>query len=100
MLPAYEGIVAFLNANCSVPESTNFVKKSPKFAEVIPKVVKDQIEIFEKSDTNFIRSVHVLYRGGIASKQKYTAIRSSLSMCAKETGVGRKHRAYEKDPGS
>ena len=92
MLPAYEGIIAALNSNCSVPELANMVKKCPKFlGKVIPKVVKDKVKIFEKGDANFVRSVNVLYRGGIASKQKYIAIRSSLSMCLNETGMGRKH---------
>ena len=65
MLPAYEGIIATLNTNCSVPELVNLVKKCPKFAgRVIPKVVKGEIKQFEKSDSNFIRSVNVLYKGG------------------------------------
>lgn len=97
MLPAYEGIIAVLNTNCSLPELTNMVTKCSKFSgKVIPKVVKDKINIFEKSDSNFVRSVNVLYRGGIASKQKYNAIRSSLSMCMNETGMGRKHIEFMK----
>lgn len=97
MLPAYEGIIAALNTNCSVPELTNMFRKCPKFSEkVIPRVVKDEIKVFEKSDANFVRSVNVLYRGGIASKQKYISIRSSLSMCENETGKGRKHIEFMK----
>ena len=97
MLPAYEGIIAAINASCSVPELTNMVKKCPKFsAKVIPKVVRNDIRMFEKRDINFIRSVNVLYRGGLASKKKYMAIRSSLSMCVNETGRGRKHVQFMK----
>ena len=40
---------------------------------------------------NFVRSVNILYRDGIVSKQKYNAIRSSLSMCFDESGVCHKH---------
>lgn len=58
MLPVYEGIIAALNVNCSDPELNNMVRKCPKFSEkVIPRVVKDNINVFEKCDANFERSV-------------------------------------------
>jgi len=34
--------------------------------------------------------------GGIASKQKYLSIKSSLSMCKNENGAGRKHIEFVK----
>ena len=50
---------------------TDALLKCAKFTEkVIPKIVKQKIIEFEKSHTNFVRSVNILYRGGIASKQK------------------------------
>ena len=92
MLPASEGIIPALNSNCSVPELANTVKKCPKhLVKVISKVVKGKVKIFEKDDANFVTSFNVLYQMGIASKQKYIAITSSLSMCLNETGMGRKH---------
>ena len=97
MLPAYEGIMSVLNNNCSVPDLVKLFEKCPKLSQrVIPKVLKEQIRNFEKSDSNFIRSVNVLYRGGIASKQKYISIKSSLSMCMNENGVGKKHIEFVK----
>ena len=46
---------------------------------------------------NFVRSVKILYRDGIVSKQKYNAIRSSLSMCFDEGGVCHKHINFVKN---
>ncbi|CAH3167592.1 unnamed protein product, partial [Porites evermanni] len=87
MLPAFEGIMSVLNNNCSVPDLVELFKKCPKLSQgVIPKVLKEKIRNFEKSDSNFIRSVNVLYKGGIASKQKYISIKSSLSMGINENG--------------
>lgn len=63
---------------------------------VFPKVLMEQVRNFEKSDSNFIRSVNVLYKGGIASKQKYISIKSSLSMCMNENGVGKKNIEFVK----
>ena len=89
--------MSVLNNNCSVPDLVELFKKCPKLSQgEIPKVLKDQIRNFGKSDSNFIRSVNVLYKGGIASKQKYISIKSSLSMCMNENGVGRKHIEFVK----
>lgn len=41
--------------------------KCAKFTKIaLPKVAKQEINIFEKSQTNFIRSVNNLHSGGIA----------------------------------
>lgn len=68
IFPAYEGIIAALNKNCSVSKLINMVRKCPKFNEkVIPRVVKSKLKVYEKSDANFLRSVNVPYRGrGVA----------------------------------
>ena len=98
MAPAYEGLVAVLNENAPVAMLTNIMKKCPKFKEqVIPKIVNEAIKSFENSDKNFVRSVNILYKGGIESKQKYNAIRASLTMCLDETGLTRKHIHFMKN---
>ena len=82
MAPAYAGLIAVLNETAPIGMLTDALMKSAKFTEkVIPKIVKQKILEFEKSHANFVRSVNILYRGGIASKQKYNSIRSSLTMC-------------------
>lgn len=82
MAPAYSGLIAVLNESAPVEMLSDAIGKCTKLTEkVIPKIVRQKIQVFEKSHTNFVRSVNILYRGGIASKQKYNSIRSSLTMC-------------------
>ena len=45
--------------------------------DIIPKIVKRRVQEYEKSDQNQLRSMRVLYEGGMVSKQKYTNIRNS-----------------------
>lgn len=42
---------------------------------VVPDIVKKKVLKSEKSESNRIRSVRVLYEGGLMSKRKYNAIR-------------------------
>ena len=98
MSPAYEGLAAVLNKKASLAELTNIFARCHRIKNgVIPKLVKEELIKFEKSYENFVRSVNILYKGGIVSKQKYNAIRSSLSMCSDETGVHRKHINFMKN---
>ena len=87
MSPAYEALAAVLNSKASVAELFNIIKKCKKIRDkAIPMLVKGEIKYFEKSLVNFVRSVNILYKDGIVSKQKY-----SLSMCFDESGVYHKH---------
>ena len=45
--------------------------------DIIPKIVKRRVQEYEKSEQNQLRSMHVLYEGGMVSKRKYTNIRNS-----------------------
>ena len=45
--------------------------------EILPKIVKNKVEEYVKSDKNHVRSMRVLYEGGLISKRKYTCIRNS-----------------------
>ena len=45
--------------------------------DIIPKIVKRRVKEYEKSDQNQLRSIRVLYEGGMVSKQKYTNIQNS-----------------------
>ena len=86
MLPAYEGLLLCL-ASAPVSDLHSLVLKLPKLIhKVLPKLVKNHVEEFENSMVNFIGSVKVLYRGGIASKAKFCQIRSSLIMDTNEPG--------------
>ena len=45
--------------------------------DTIPKIVKRRVQEHKKSDQNQLRSMRVLYEGGMVSKRKYTNIRNS-----------------------
>lgn len=60
------GLWSTLVTNCKTKVVTDILKK--------PKTVCKAVE---KSSKNFLRSVSVLYKGGILSKGKYCNIRSS-----------------------
>ena len=45
--------------------------------DIIPKSVKRRVQEYEKSEQNQLRSMRVLYEGGMVSKRKYTNIRNS-----------------------
>ena len=73
-------------------ELFNIIKKCKKIRDkAIPMLVKGEIKHFEKSLVNFVRSVNILYKHSILSKQKYNAIRSSLSTRFDEGRVCLKH---------
>ena len=58
--------------------------------DIIPNIVKAKIKEYEKSKENQVRSMRVLYEGGLISKRKYTSIRNSSDV-VKETGKKRKN---------
>lgn len=77
-----------LNESASVLVLSDAMIKSAKFIKIVlPKIAKQEINIFEKSQTNCIRSVNNLYSGGIASRQKYNSVRSLLMMCLDDAEV-------------
>ena len=63
---------------------------------VVPQIVAKSVATFEKSSKNILRSVSVLYRGGILSKRKYCSIRSSESFDYDVTSKKRKRTEFEK----
>lgn len=45
--------------------------------EILPKNLKNKVDEYVKSDANNVRSMRVLYEGGLISKRKYTSVRNS-----------------------
>ena len=75
MSPADEGLFSLLNT-VSTSELIKIVSKSPKMIQkVIPKIAKSKIKEFESTKVNLIRSVNVLYRGGITTVVRISIIR-------------------------
>ena len=44
--------------------------------EILPKLLKNKVDKYVKSDANNVRSMRVLYEGGLISKRKYTSVRN------------------------
>lgn len=63
---------------------------------IIPNIVKAKIKEYEKSKENRVKSMRVLYEGGLISKSKYTSIRNSSDV-VKETGKKRENVKTEFD---
>lgn len=75
---------------------TNYIKNSNRCMHaIIPNIVKAKIKEYKKKTNkkkmeNQVRSMHVLYEGGLICKRKYTSIRNSSDV-AKETGRRREN---------
>ena len=75
---------------------TNYIKNSnPCMHAIIPNIVKAKIKEYKKKTKkkkwkNQVGSMHVLYKGGLICKRKYTSIRNSSGV-AKETGRRREN---------
>ena len=61
--------------------------------DIIPKIVERRVQECEKSDQNQLRSMRVLYEGGMVSKRKYTNIRISsdvMKQSPEQSGTNKK----------
>ena len=73
---ALDGIWCTLINASSPDRMLGYVSQSLKVRKkVLPTVVKKQVKMFEDSTENRLRSIKVLYSGGLLSKEKYKAIR-------------------------
>lgn len=98
MEPAQCGLFATLTTQVPANKLTEMCSKSPVvLTKVIPSIVNQNVNVFENSHVNFVRSVNVLYKNGLVSKSKYTSIRSSLSMTTNETNTGKTHTEFMKN---
>ena len=71
------GLWNTLITTANAHEMKSFLKKSPTIMEkVIPNIVNSAVQQYEHSHKNMIRSVGVLYEGGILSKKQFNQKRS------------------------
>ncbi|XP_070545138.1 uncharacterized protein [Ptychodera flava] len=75
---ALDGLWYTLVNSATPDQMKTYLKNSPKIKDkVIPSIFDKSINIFESSEHNLIRSVRVLYEGGVLSKRKYNCLRKS-----------------------
>lgn len=93
--PLLDGLWTTLISTASKPEMANYIRNSNIcMQEIIPDIVKGKIKHYEQSKGNQVRSLRVLYEGGLINKRKYTSIRSSSDV-VKETGKKKKNQKTE-----
>jgi len=90
--PLLDGLWTTLICTASKPEITTFIRKSNIcMQEIIPGIIKGKIKDCKQRKENQVRSLHVLYEGGLKNKRRYTSIRNSSDV-VKETGKKNKHQ--------
>ena len=74
---ALDGIWSTLINSASAHEMKSYIEKSPLvLTNVIPSIVNDAVVKYEHSQKNLVRSLGVLYEGGISSRKQYNRKRS------------------------
>lgn len=72
-----------------------YISKSKTCTDsIIPQLVKTNIHEYENSLRNKVRSMRVLYEGGLISKKKYTYIRNATDV-VRESGKNSKNKKTE-----
>lgn len=89
--PVYNGLWTTLVGSAPKEDIKNLMSKSNICKEyVIPKIVQNNIKTYESGAANQVRSIRVLYEGGIMSKRKYTSVRNCTDIVY-EDGITRKN---------
>ena len=82
--PALDGMFSTICKYGKIADISKYICSSRKMRKATVAKIKMQCAQYEKSEENFIRSLSLLYAGGVISKVKYQQTRSSLVM--KNTG--------------
>ena len=78
--PALEGMVSTVLKYSKVTDVAKYLSSSKKLKKVTLMEIKKEAQEYEKSNENFIRSLSLLYAGGVIGKVKYMQGRSALVM--------------------
>ena len=94
--PALDGLWSTLVSNCTSKQLQNYIENSESvMTNSVAPAIKTEVNKFESSNDNVTRSVKVLYKGGLISKDKYKEIRLS-SLLHKKGGKQRKKIEFMK----
>ena len=78
--PALDGLWMTTVKKASVKDLRTYCKNSKKIKNgVFPKVQNEETRSYKGSNDNMLRSLNILYDGGLMSKWKYKLTRSNLS---------------------
>lgn len=82
--PALDGMFSTLMKYGTIADLCKYLKSSKKMKKASAAVISGHVKEYEKCDQNVIRSLSLLYAGGVIGKVKYQQSRSALVM--KNTG--------------
>ena len=82
--PALEGMISTVLKYGKINDVAKYFCSSKKMKKAALAQIKLKVQNYEKSDENFVRSLSLLYAGGVIGKVKYEQGRSALVM--KHTG--------------
>ena len=71
-------MLTFINS-IKQKELKQYLDNSTKVKKVLPLLVNKSIYSYEKEEKNYMRSISLLYTGGILSKEKYKHVRNALA---------------------
>ena len=78
--PALDGMFSTLTKYAKTVALSKYFSSSKKMRKASLAVIKPQVKQYEQSDHNVIRSLSMLYAGGLMGKVKYEQTRSALVM--------------------
>ena len=78
--PALDGMFSTLTKHAKTAALSKYFSSSKKMRKASLAVIKPQVKQYEQSDHNVIRSLSMLYAGGLMRKVKYEQTRSALVM--------------------
>ena len=78
--PALDGMFSTLTKYAKTAALSKYFSSSKKMRKASLAVIKPQVKQYEQSDHNIIRSLSMLYAGGLMGKVKYEQTRSALVM--------------------
>ena len=93
--PALDGMFSTLMKYGTIADLCKYLKSSKKIKKASAAVISDHVKEYEKCDQNVIRSLSLLYAGGVIGKVKYQQSRSALVM--KNTGKLTKKGSISKE---
>ena len=78
--PGLDGMFSTLTKYAKTAALSKYFSSSKKMRKASLAVIKPQVKQYEQSDHNVIRSLSMLYAGGLMGKVKYEQTRSALVM--------------------
>ena len=95
-----DGLWTTLIGSATNQEVNHYISNSKRcMNSIIPDIMQCKVKDYAASQANKIRSMRVLYEGGLVGKRKYTSVRNSSDVMNEPTGKKQKNQKAEILPG-